>query len=120
MTLLYYCIPSLMSYAIRTHKPETSKEAAEYFDSEIEKLWAEFAEIIPDEVNRMLAALPIKEGGCGLTRCSPLHQLAYEASVRAANGEQGESQHASTERYNRTVIESPEATQGRLEGRSER
>lgn len=105
MTLLYYCIPSLMSYAIRTHKPETSKEAAEYFDGEIEKLWAEFAEIIPDEVNRMLAALPIKEGGCGLTRCSPLRQLAYDASVRAANGEQGESQHAGTERYNRAVID---------------
>ena len=105
MTLLYYCIPSLMSYTIRTHKPETSKEAAEYFDGEIEKLWAEFAEIIPDDVNRKLAALPVKEGGCGLTRCFPLRQIAYDASLRAANGEPGESQHAGTERYNRAIID---------------
>ena len=93
-----------MSYAIRTHKPETSKKAAEYFDQEIEKFWAEFAEIIADDVNRLLAALPVRYGGCGLTRCSPLREAAYEASVRAANGELGESQRQSAERYNREVI----------------
>jgi hypothetical protein len=104
LTLLHYCIPSMMSYAIRMHPPETSQPSAEYFDQAVFSIWSEFAEIEEEDWTRKLASLPVREGGCGFTMATPLRHLAYEASHRAAFGKQGPTQKEATERHVRATI----------------
>ena len=105
MTLLYHCIPSLMSYAIRMHHPSTSDRAAKYFDDEVEKLWCDFAEVKAAQHTIDLAMLPTRHGGCGITRSHPLRFAAYTASFNAAFDLPGESQKQGTERLYRYLCE---------------
>ena len=95
------CFPSMMSYTIRVHPPNVSQAATEYFDKTMKEIWMNAAEVQEQAWTADLAALPIRYGGCGFTRSSPIRKYAYEASYRAAFGEGGETQKEATERYYR-------------------
>jgi hypothetical protein len=91
-TLLKLCVMSSVTHLIRTTAPRITTPYAERFDIAMdgvrETLIGEVAGTCgPERIGRMhaLAALPVKEGGLGHARISPLAPLAFLAGLAAAS-----------------------------------
>ena len=84
MTLLRSCMIPKLSYACRVHHPDVAFEVAVKFDDAVVDTWSHWASVKPNEVNRLIAQLPLKMGGLGLTSQMVVAPAAYEASLARA------------------------------------
>ena len=79
-------------FTVRTHAVDIAKPFATAYDQRIEQVTREVLDMCPDDedanrtLTRALSHLPVRMGGCGLTRLTALQKAAYEASYEAAMG----------------------------------
>jgi hypothetical protein len=78
-------VPKL-SYVTATHEPDVCLSVALAFDENVEHAWRTLAQVVPDEVTRTLAQLPVRDGGCGFARHTDIGGIVYEASRNRALG----------------------------------
>jgi len=69
-----------MNYICRVHEPSVTDSACKLFDALTIEGWSSFAQVNPDIVNRALAVLPTRLGGCGFTSTELVAKAAYDAS----------------------------------------
>jgi hypothetical protein len=69
-----------MNHLIRAHEPAVVLKVVKEFDMQTRRLWQQWALCDADETSCMLAALPFKMGGMGLTPQLEIMRGAYIAS----------------------------------------
>jgi len=80
LTILSYCVIPSQNYTFRVQRRRDTEELATVFDDAVTRFWSEFAEIEVTELNKALAQLPVRSGGCGFTQMKMVQQIAYVAS----------------------------------------
>ena len=80
LILLRAAVIPRMNYICRVHAPAVTAPCCELFDSLTIDGWSSFGQVDPDVVNKALAILPTRLGGCGFTSTSLVAQAAFDAS----------------------------------------
>jgi hypothetical protein len=81
LAILAQCGIPKLNFVLRTHHPEVSMAIAQKFDSNVRATWIQWSNSEPDELSAILAQLPPKMGGIGLTKLSDIAHMAYQASL---------------------------------------
>jgi hypothetical protein len=84
MALLMKCGVPKMSYTLRVHSADVTRELCERFDAQVEEIWSRLASVAPNFVSRTVACLPLRTGGLGITRTELIANAAYTASRNVA------------------------------------